>query len=139
MHTHNLVALVTLLSVLLLMFMILRTGGARAKSGLKAPATTGDQTYERHFRVLMNTLEGLPIYLVSLWLFAIYWDGKIGQLVAAGLGVVWIIGRTIYMLSYVKDPETRSAGFGVTALAIVVLLVGAFAGVIRALMASHGV
>jgi hypothetical protein len=43
------------------------------------------------------------------------------------------------MLSYVKDPETRSAGFGVTALAIVVLLVGAFAGVIRALMASHGV
>jgi uncharacterized MAPEG superfamily protein len=139
MSSHNLVALVTLLSLLLFMFMIIRTGGARAKSGLKAPATTGDQTYERHFRVLMNTLEGLPIYLGSLWLFAAYWDSKIGQLVAAGAGVVWIIGRVIYMLSYVKDPETRSTGFGITALAMVVLLVGAFAGVIRALLASHGV
>ena len=136
MTSHNLVTLVTLLSLLLFMFMIIRTGGARAKSGLKAPATTGDQMYERHFRVLMNTMEGMTVYLVSLWLFALYWDSMIGQWIAAGLGVVWIVGRIVYMLSYVKDPEGRGPGFAITALAIVVLLVGAFSGVIHNYM-SH--
>jgi glutathione S-transferase len=61
----------------------------------------------------MNTLEWLAMFLPALWLGAIWHsDG-----VAAGLGLVWIIGRIIYMLAYVADPKTRSLGFVVQMLA----------------------
>jgi hypothetical protein len=82
----------------------------------------------------MNTLESLPVFLGSLWLFTFYW----GEYVAAGLGAVWIIGRTIYMLSYVNDPKKRGAGFAIQGVILVVLVAGAFAGVIRALLATGG-
>ena len=88
-------------------------GGARAKHGVAAPATTGHEVFERHFRVQMNTLEQLAIYLPSLWMFALYWN----QLVAAGLGLVWIVGRVIYMQAYVAEPKGRSMGFMITFLA----------------------
>jgi uncharacterized MAPEG superfamily protein len=72
-------------------------------------------------RVQSNTLEWLPIFLVSLWLFAIYWN----ELVAAGLGIVWIIGRLIYSVGYIADPAKRSMGFLIQLLACAVLLLGA--------------
>jgi uncharacterized MAPEG superfamily protein len=35
--------------------------------------------------------------------------------------VAFIIGRFIYARTYVKDPSTRSAGFGIQALATLLL------------------
>lgn len=83
----------------------------------------------------MNMIEGLVIFLPSLWLFAIYWN----DLIAAALGVVFLIGRVIYMLAYVKDPKSRSLGFGLQGLAMILLLLGATAGAVRALMVTGGV
>jgi glutathione S-transferase len=128
---HNLVALVTLLALLVFFWMGLRVGGARQKFQVAAPATTGNPEFERHFRVQMNTLEGLALFLPSLWLFGFYWVDWI----AAAIGAVWILGRLLYMFSYVKEPTSRSAGFGLQMLASVVLLVGALAGVVRSIMA----
>lgn len=121
MQTHAYVAIVTLLALLVYVWMGLRVGGARAKSGIAAPAMTGDPILERHIRVQANTLEWLPIFLVSLWLFAFYWN----DLWAAILGAVWIVGRIIYALGYVSDPKKREAGFLIQALASAVLLFGA--------------
>ena len=42
----------------------------------------------------MNTLEWLPIFLPSLWLFAIY----VSDAIAAAIELVWIIGRIVYMV-----------------------------------------
>ena len=135
MHAINLTVLVTLLALLLYMLMVLRVSGARQKSGLRAPAVVGDQTFERHYRVQMNTLESLPVFLGTLWVFTLYW----GELVAAGLGVIWIIGRTMYMLSYVNDPDRRGVGFAVQGVTLLVLMAGALAGAIRALVATAGI
>jgi uncharacterized membrane protein YecN with MAPEG domain len=83
---------------------------------------TGDPDLERHIRVHLNTLEWLPIYLPSLWLFALAW----GQdLLAAGLGGVWMLGRILYALGYVKDPGKRELGFMIQMLAVAILLFGA--------------
>lgn len=133
METHNLVAIVTVLSLLVYFFTTLRVGRARATLNVPAPATTGHPEFERHFRVQMNTLEGIVIYLPSLWIFAVYWN----DLVAAGLGLVWIIGRVIYMNAYVKDPASRSAGFGIQALGMMVLLLGALAGAVWSIVQTH--
>lgn len=125
MEQYPWTALVTLLALVTYLYMGLRVGGARAKYKVAAPAITGDPMFERHFRVHMNTLEWLPLFLAPLWLFASYW----GDQLAAGAGAVWIVGRLIYMAAYVKDPGTRSAGFGIQALVCLALTVGAFIGV----------
>lgn len=123
-------ALVTLLALLLFFVMGLRVGGARYRFKVEAPATTGDPTFERHFRVQMNTLEWLPIFLPSLWLFAAYW----GDPIAAGIGAVWIVGRFMYMIGYVSNPKSRGAGFAIQALTALVLLIGAIIGAVQQLI-----
>lgn len=122
MTVHAPVAIVTLLSLLVFLWMMMRVGGARRRSGISAPAMTGDPDLERNIRVHLNTLESLPLYLPSLWLFALAWNQ---DLLAAGLGGAWILGRILYALGYVKDPGKRELGFMVQGLATAVLLFGA--------------
>jgi glutathione S-transferase len=127
MNIHPLVAIVTLLALLLYFYMSLRVGHGRSKYNVPAPATTGHPDFERAYRVHMNTLEWLPLFLVSLWLFAIAWES---DLVAAGIGLVWIIGRVLYLNGYSKAAEARGPGFGIQALATGVLLFGALGKII---------
>ena len=56
------------------------------------PATTGNEVFERYFRVQMNTLEQLIIFIPSILLFARY----VHPLIAAALGLVFVIGRWLY-------------------------------------------
>lgn len=125
-------ALVTLLALVVYFFMGLSVGRARGRYKVAAPATTGDPVFERYFRVHMNTLEWLPIFLPSLWLFAAYR----GDQVAASLGAVWVVGRILYMASYVRDPKSRSAGFAIQGLAALALLIGALVGALQGVTAS---
>jgi uncharacterized membrane protein YecN with MAPEG domain len=133
METHMMTAAVTLVSLLVYFWMGLRVGRGRSQFGVAAPATTGHPDFERLFRAHQNTLEWLPLYLASLWLFAFY----VSELWAAILGLVWIVGRVIYGLSYAKDASTRSTGFMIQALATGVLLFGALIGVIRVWMMTR--
>jgi uncharacterized membrane protein YecN with MAPEG domain len=59
-------ALVTLLAIMLYLYTGVRVASARAKYRVQAPATTGHPDFERVFRVQMNTLEWMPIFLPSL-------------------------------------------------------------------------
>ena len=121
MQPHSYVALVTVAALLTYFWMGLRVGRARAKSGISPPAMIGDPILERHIRVHYNTLEWLPIFLAAMWLFAVYWN----DLIAAGLGVVWIVGRILYARGYVADPKKREAGFLIQLAATAILLFGA--------------
>jgi glutathione S-transferase len=118
---YHFTALVTCLAVLFYAFTGIQVSKARAAFGIKAPATTGHPDFERAFRVQMNTLEWMPIFLPSLWLFAIY----IGDAAAAILGLVWIAGRALYLVDYSREAARRGRGFAVQALAAGVLLLGA--------------
>ena len=134
MLQHRWTALVTLLALLAYFWMCMQVGRARGKSGIHAPAMTGDPLLERAVRVHYNTLEWLPIFLPSLWLFAIFWS----ELLAAALGVIWIIGRLIYAVGYMADPAKRSAGFLIQFAATAILLMGALVKIIVSL-ATGGV
>lgn len=126
METHLLVAATTLLSLLTYFWMGLRVARARGQYGVAAPAVTGNEDFERVFRAHQNTLEWLPLYLPSLWLFALYWNDNVATI----LGVIWIFGRIIYALGYAKAAGSRSAGFMIQALAVAVLLFGALGRVV---------
>jgi uncharacterized MAPEG superfamily protein len=101
---------------------------ARGAAGIEAPATTGDPNFERHFRVQQNTLEQLAIFLPSIWLFATY----ISANAAAGLGLVFIVGRILYLRGYVADPAKRGTGFAIGTLAQMILLLGGIGGAVAA-------
>ena len=134
MMEHRWTAVVTLLAVLVYFWMGLQVAGARGKSGIQAPTMTGDPRLERAVRVQTNTLEWLPIFLAGLWLFAIYCN----EMIAAGLGVVWIIGRLVYSAGYMADPSKRSTGFMIQSLAGAVLVFGSLGKLIYSL-ATGGV
>ena len=123
-----LVHLVIGLALVQFLFFLMAVGKARGTYKVAAPATTGNEVFERYFRVQMNTLELLVIFVPSIILFGVY----ISAYIAAALGVVYLIGRLIYFTSYVKDPKSRSIGYGLSALPVTVLVGGSIIGAIRA-------
>ena len=118
-------ALVTCLAILFYFLTGMQVAKARASFGIKAPAISGNPDFERVFRVQMNTLEWLPIFLPALWLFAIY----IGDAIAATLGLVWIAGRILYMSGYSKAAQKRGPGFAIQAGAAILLWLGAIGAI----------
>jgi uncharacterized MAPEG superfamily protein len=85
--------------------------------------------FERYYRVQMNTLELLVIFLPSLWIAASYWS----PMVAGGIGAIYLLGRVLYLLAYVSDPSKRGLGFALSFGPAVVLLVMALVGVVLAI------
>jgi glutathione S-transferase len=124
------VAIVTVVALLQFFWFGWQVGVARGKYNIAAPAISGNETFERIFRVHMNTLEQLVVFLPALWIFASY----ISPVWAAGIGAVFIVGRALYARSYVKDPKSRSAGFALTALPELALLIGILIWAVMALM-----
>jgi glutathione S-transferase len=126
----NFTALVTLLAVILYFWTGLRVAQARGACGVKPPATTGHPDFERAFRVQMNTLEWMPIFLPAVWLAALY----VSDIGAALLGVVWVVGRVLYMLGYSQAAEKRETGFLVQAIAAGLLWLAAVIGVLASML-----
>lgn len=135
MMSYPLVAIVSLASLLLYFYMGTRVSGGRAKYGVAAPAVVGHPDFERDYRIHMNTLEWLPIFLVSLWLFAVAWNS---DRIAAAIGLVWIVGRVLYLTGYARAASARGPGFAIQAAAAGVLLFGALGRIIW-LAVQHGV
>lgn len=122
--------LVTLSALLFYFWTGLMVGNARRKYNVPAPATTGNTDFERVFRVQMNTLEWLPMFLVSLWLFVFYWSDLLG----AVIGAIWIVGRYMYAHGYMIEAQQRSMGFMIQALAVLILFLGALFGALASLL-----
>jgi glutathione S-transferase len=131
MQAYYPVAIVTLLTGALCFWMAAMVSRAHVKVGILPPQMSGDPFLERTFRAHVNTIEWMPIFLPSLWLFAIYWSPTW----AAAFGAIWIVGRVIYFLSYRVAAEKRFVGFGIQALAAFALMLGAL-GRILYLMAT---
>lgn len=125
-----LTSLVTLLVILLLFVTGLNVGRARGRYGIKAPAVTGHEMFDRAFRIQMNTLEQAVLMLPALWLYA----GFIGDKGAGIMGMVWIVARIWYAIAYQQDPAKREGGFIVGFLAFAGLWLGAVWGVARTMM-----
>ena len=120
------VALITVLALIEYFIILARTGSARTRYDVKAPATTGHEIYERYYRAQQNTVEQLMIFLPGLWLFAYY----VHSLAAAVLGGLFILGRFLFFRAYIKAPERRVVGFVIGSIVNVILLLGALGGIV---------
>lgn len=124
------VAVVIVLALLQYVAFGMLVGWARGKYGVKAPAVTGHETFDRYFRVHQNTLELLVAFVPAIWLFGIYVDPTW----AALLGLVYLVARVLYLRGYVADPAKREVGFALSVLPVFLLLAGALWGAGRRLM-----
>jgi len=122
----ELIALVTLLVAIEYFFLAVMVGKSRTATGISAPSITGDERFERVFRVQQNTMEQLIIFFPALWIFGLYVQAETG----AALGVVFLIGRILYARGYVQDPSKRGPGFVIGSLALLALMLGGLAGIV---------
>jgi glutathione S-transferase len=127
MHLVELVAILAVFQYVAFGFL---AGRERARSGLKAPAMTGHDGFERMYRVQTNTMETLVALLPFLFLSAQYWPAY----VVAGLGLVYFVGRLIYWRSYVNNPSTRTLGFALSIAPTIILGLLGLVGVLRAMV-----
>ena len=123
-------AIVTILIVLQTFWFAFEVGKARQKYGVSAPACGGPDGFERAFRVHENSVEQVILMLPALWVFAWYVNAN----VAAGLGVLYLIGRQLYRNAYIRDPRSRSTGFGIGAAAFAILALGGLVGAVISLL-----
>ncbi len=124
MNTVAFPGVVTALAVLVYTLFTMNAGRNRAKYKIAAPAVTGGEGYERAYRVQMNTLEHLAIFLPSLWLYGYSQSHEI----AAYIGLAWIAGRILYGIGYVMDPAKRGPGMLITLGTELWLLLGGLYG-----------
>ena len=120
------VAIVAVLALIEYLVFAMLVGRARGLYGVQAPATSGHEMFDRYYRVQQNTVEQLIAFLPGLWIFANY----VSPLWAALVGVIFIVGRVVYLIGYTKDPESRGAGFVLSFIPTVILVIGGLIGLI---------
>jgi len=118
--------IVAVLAVLQFLYFGVLVGKARGQYGIKAPATSGHEMFDRAYRVHMNTLEVLVTLLPAMYLAGRYWS----PVMVALAGCVYLIGRFIYARAYVENPGGRSLGFGLSVAPVFGLLAAALAGAV---------
>ena len=127
----EIVAAAIMLAILEYIGLAMLVGYVRGRYGVAAPAVTGHPEFERYFRVQQNTLELLVPLVPSAWLFGLYVSAVWGAVLVG----VFVIGRAWYAIAYIRDPQRRGPGFGLSFLSLVILAIGALAGAGRALVA----
>lgn len=111
-------------------YFVMAVGAARGKYKIAAPAITGHPDFERTYRVQMNTLEQLIVFIPSILCFAYF----VSIRWAAILGIVFVIGRLMYSIGYRQEAAKRSWGFLISSLPLMALLIG---GLIYAGLAAY--
>lgn len=123
MEWTTIVAMLALIEVIVF---AMRVGMARGKYDVKAPATRGHEMFERHYRVHYNTIEQLILFLPGIVAFGYY----VNDAWAAAIGVVFLIGRVVYAVTYVKNPASRGPGVLASMIPCWVLVIGGLVGAI---------
>jgi glutathione S-transferase len=126
--------LITFLALILYFGLGIGVGIARAKYKVPVPQISGNEDFERAFRVHQNTLEQIVIFIPSLWMFGLL----INSQTAAILGAIWIVGRILYAWGYYQAAEKRGLGFAISSLANLILMIGGGVGAINLVRLAFG-
>lgn len=118
--------IVTFLALAQYVLFGVQVGGMRGKHGIKAPAQTGHEEFERMNRVHLNTLEQLVVFIPALWMQAYFANPLYGAIV----GMVYVVGRFVYRVEYLRDPDSRGTGFTLSIVPTIVLLIWALVAAI---------
>lgn len=116
--------IIAMLALIEYLYFGVQVGGARGRTGVAAPAVSGDPAFERVYRAHQNTLEQLIIFIPALFATAHF----LNELFAVAAGVAFLIGRALYFRTYSADAEKRGPGMMITAVANIALVLGGLVG-----------
>ena len=122
----NLVYLLILLALVQFIFFTFRTGLTRGKYNIQAPKTTGDDTWERIFRVQQNTMEQLVLFVPGMLAFAHF----VSPTWALVPGVLYLVGRQVFSYLYITNPTKRAPGVFLSFFSNIALVVGSLIGLL---------
>jgi glutathione S-transferase len=128
--TYPLTSLAVVLALLVYLVLGFLVGAARGKFNVPAPASSGHPEFDKRYRVHMNTLEQLAMFLPAVFLAV----PVLGDVVTAAIALVWSLGRIIYARAYFADAAKRGPGFGLTFFPTLILIGAAGYGAVRALI-----
>jgi len=117
-------ALIILIALIQFLWFGARVGLGRGKYGVKAPSTTGNENFQRLYRVQQNTMEQLVIFIPAVVAFSVY----VSDVWVLLPGLAFVIARALYSYEYTTNPDSRTPGMGLTLLSNVALIVGALIG-----------
>jgi uncharacterized MAPEG superfamily protein len=123
-------AAIILLSLAQYLVFTVRVGAARSKYGVEAPHTSGNENWERLFRVQQNTLEQLVVFVPAMVMFGMY----VSALWVLVPGALYLVGRQLYSWEYLKDPKSRGPGMALTLLANAALIIGVLIALVLRLL-----
>ncbi len=118
------------LALLVYYFTLYMSGRARGKFDVPAPSHEGPEEYLRYVRAHLNTLEHLVLFLPGLWLFSF----AVSPLWAAGIGMLWPIGRMLYALGYYRSSDKRIVGLLISMPPIYIFVLGSIIGFVMQLI-----
>ena len=135
MPAELLSAAVAVLAVLFIFYTGINVGRMRSKHKVNAPAVTGPLEFECAYRAQVNTVEQAVVFFPLFFLATAYFH--LLAWLPAVFGLVWVIGRFMYLQGYMAAPEKRSTGFLIGAIATLGLLLMAVIGIVQAWIAVH--
>jgi uncharacterized MAPEG superfamily protein len=124
------VTIIVMLALVEYLYFGVIVAGARSRTGIKAPAVSGNADFERPFRAHQNTLEQLIVFVPAIFATAYY----VSELYAVVAGLVFLVGRAVYFRAYSRDSAKRGPGFILTMLANIALLLGGLVGALLTIL-----
>ena len=112
------VVVVVMLALLQYTWFGIEVGRARGRFEVPAPATTGNESFERFFRAHQNTTEQLVVFLPAIFACAY----SVSETLAAAMGLFFVVGRLMYFRGYTDPEKSRSLGFGLGLIANTVMI-----------------
>jgi len=125
-----LTAAVTIFAALILLWVAMMVARVRRRHKIMAPAMSGPLELECAIRAQGNSTEQAMIFFPLLWMAALFFH-IIGWLVPA-LGLLWCLGRIVFVIGYIQAPSKRFAGFAISQFGTIGLLICAVIGVVQA-------
>lgn len=122
----NAIDAVAMLAILQYLFFGGQVARARGRFAVAAPAVSGNERFERYYRVQMNTLELLVALMPALFIAGRYWPASI----VASIGGVYLVGRFLYAHAYVVEPSRRAVGFVLSIVPVALLVIAALVGAV---------
>jgi glutathione S-transferase len=124
-------ALATIIAIIVFTVQAGYVGYARIKYSIPAPKTTGNEDFDRVWRVHYNTLEQMPVFLTLMWIFAL----TVSPLWAGIFGFIWSVGRIGYTIGYYKSAKGRSNPIAyLSSASVIIFLFGSLWGVVSGLL-----
>ena len=116
---------IILIALLQFIFFTGRTGFSRSKYDVKAPKTTGNERWERIYRIQQNTMEQLVIFIPATVIFSLY----VSEIWVLLPGILFVVGRHIYSRLYLESPENRGPGMVLSFFTNIALVISGLIGV----------